>query len=359
MKVAIYYPRAVTGDGGASHSVRGWARALSDVGVDVVVVADAGDKAQPVDVEHRFVRHRAAAGLAVPVGLEEALNGVDLVWLHSGWVAHNLAAGLVARRMRIPYLVTPHGAYDPNLNRRRKLLKRSWWAAAESSLLRNAAATHVFFESEVPYLRAKGYGGPVVVAPNGIPVTAEPIWDGGSGGFVLWLGRCDVHHKGLDLLLEGIAMMDEPDRPHVRLHATDYRGGIEAVRRLVESLELGQFVSVRPPVYGEEKATAFRTARLFVYPSRWDSHSIAMLEALSAGLPMLVTSTTHFGLELDRAKAAIVVEPTPDALAAGIARGMRDESKRLGVTSGRLALASYGWPAVARRLVSEIERVLG
>ena len=72
----------------------------------------------------------APADLAMPGSLGRAFDGADVVVLHGGWDVRNTAAAAAARRAKVPYLVTPHGAYYPQVFDRRKiLLKRAWWSA--------------------------------------------------------------------------------------------------------------------------------------------------------------------------------------------------------------------------------------
>ena len=45
------------------------------------------------------------------------------------------------------------------------------------------------------------------------------------GPDVLWLGRFDPTHKGLDLLVDAVRSLAPHERPRVRLHGPDRRGG--------------------------------------------------------------------------------------------------------------------------------------
>ena len=121
----------------------------------------------------------------------------------------------------MPYVLAPRGAYDPHILRRKRLLKRAWWLAMEHPLLKHASAIHVFFESERAHLQALGYRGEIIVVPNGVDAQPGAQWDGGTSGHVLWIGRFDPEHKGLDVLLRGIAHLPSSRRPTVRLHGPD------------------------------------------------------------------------------------------------------------------------------------------
>lgn len=353
MRILHYYPRATVGDGGPSIAVRGWVAGLREAGASVSIAYDAATRADdPADVA---VGHRGSGRRRVPVGLRDVLPPFDLLVLHSGWVAHNVVAARAARRAGTPYVVTPHGAYAPEVLRRgRRWTKRVWWTALERPLLRRAAAVHVFFAEEAVALREAGYDGEVVVSPNGVSVPEAPRWDGGSGGYVLWLGRFDVHNKGLDLLVDAVRRIEPGRRPLLRLHGPDWRGGRAAVERLVHDAGVSSHVVIGDPVYGDAKWDALRRARCFVYPSRWEAFGLAAAEAAALGVPVIGTATGPFLRRMSEQGCAVAVPPDARALA----DALLSDAASLGDMGGRaeaLMKSDYTWDAAARRFLTAVE----
>lgn len=85
MRIVRYYPRALVGDGGMTSAVRNWSQAMARCGAEAVIAYDAG--VSPPDdesVEWVQVRHAGRRGLKFPLGLENVLEGTDLLVLHSG-----------------------------------------------------------------------------------------------------------------------------------------------------------------------------------------------------------------------------------------------------------------------------------
>jgi glycosyltransferase involved in cell wall biosynthesis len=140
----------------------------------------------------------------------------------------------------------------------------------------------------VEHLASLGIRSPVVIAPNWIAAPYGVRWDGGSGGYLLWLGRYDPVNKGLDVLLRAMRLFPETDRPRLLLHGRDWRGGRSAVERLVRSLDLEETVTVGGPIYGHDKWRLMAQAAGFLYPSRWEASPTAVTEAVSIGTPTLV-----------------------------------------------------------------------
>lgn len=357
MRIARYYPRAVLGDGGMTAALRRWSEAVIALGEQVVIAFDGGTPPGGSSVEWVPVRHVGPAWLRLPVGLEQVLRGCDVMVMQSAWAAHNLRAGAVARGAGVPYVLEPRGAYDPHIVRRRALLKRAWWQAAERRLVHDALAVHVFFDSERSHLRALGYPGPEIVVPNGVVPPAQAHWDGGSGGYLLWVGRFDPEHKGLDLLVRAMAALPVSERPPLRLHGPDRRRGRARVASLVSQLGLESWVTLGDPVHGPAKDRLMARAAGFVYPSRWEAFGNAPAEAAALGVPVL-TTPYPLGRFLAERDAAIVAEPTPEALAAGLIALRGEHAAELGRNASRVAREAFGWEDVAHSWLEQVRTLL-
>ena len=356
LRLAHYYPRALAGDGGCSYAVRGWASVCAELGAHVAVGYDEpGDRRIEGSVDVRRLPHRGRGPLRMPHDLDQILD-CDYLILHSAWVSHNLRAGNIAFRRGVPFIITPHGAYDSNVFARRPIEKQAWWTLLERRLVGRASVVHLFFEEERTRMRDLGYCGPVLVAPNG--VTIPPIdRHRDEGRYVLWMGRFDVHNKGLDILLNAIARLREQERPPVRLHGPDWRGGKAEAIELIRRLGLKQTVTVGPPMYGESKWRTLSNASLFVFPSRWEAQGIIALEAAGSGAALVATDTTFVGREFIAESAAIGANADPDDLAAAILRGWMSDTEEVRRKAVALVRSRYSWEAVGRRFLSELRRI--
>jgi glycosyltransferase involved in cell wall biosynthesis len=359
MRVLRYYPRAWVGDGGITNSLRRVSEAMVRAGAEVhVAIDDATGLRQDDTFLWVPVPHRGPDALRRPVGLASHLEGASVVVMHSAWTLHNVVAGRVAHGLDVPYILEPRGAYDPRIFRRRAAVKTAWWWSLERRLVMQAAAIHVFFESEVAHLRSLGYDGPVIRAPNGIAIPQDARWDGGSGGYVLWIGRFDPEHKGIDLLLHGLHTLPPQERPPVRLHGPDWVGGKDRVARLVAELGLDDWVTLGDPVYGREKWDLITRAAAFCYPSRWEGFGNSAAEAVAAGVPTLVTPYP-FGRWLDDRGSAVMVEASPAGLAEGLRHVLGPDARARAEHGRRVLEAELTWDAVARSWLDQVRSVLG
>ncbi len=314
MNVSFYYPRAATGDGGVTTSLWTWADALTGTGHRVSVQFD--ESLTPVrrwDRRLTSTRHVGRGRLRLPTEIQ-CLSG--LVVLSSGWTPANWAAAALCHRSGQPYVVVPHGAYEPALLANGKAIPkalRKIARRAERTMLESALAVHVFFDAEVANVRAIAPAARCVVAPTGV-VTRDASWVGG-GGYLLWIGRYDVRHKGIDLLLDRLREVPAESRPQLRLRGRDSGNGRAEVEAMVIERGLAPWCQVGPPVDVVEKRHLLEHCDGYVHPSRWECHSVSLAEALAMGVPSLVSSTINIGSALDGGGAALVADPRGPAFA--------------------------------------------
>lgn len=318
--VGIYHPRALHGDGGVTNSIWVWCESFLRAGYAVEVLHDGR---LPAHAERRVtaptvaVHHSGRGRWARPRALVEAMARPSILILNSGYHLANLWAAAVAARRGVPYVVVPYGAYDPHVRAARRL-RRRLWEVAERRMLERAAAVHVFFSSEVKQVLAVAPRARVIVAPMPFEVADEQWNASQSGAYVAWIGRYDIHHKGLDRLLDAMAALPRAERPTLRLHGRDSKHTRLDVQAMVDERGLHDHVVVGPPIAGREKMDLLLGAAAYVHPSKWECHSVALLEAMSLGVPCLATSDINIASKLSELSSAAIVEGDVPSIAAGL-----------------------------------------
>jgi glycosyltransferase involved in cell wall biosynthesis len=121
------------------------------------------------------------------------------------------------------------------------------------------------------------------------------------------------------------------------------------IRRLMHDLGLDESVAFIGPVYGNEKRDVLLQADAFVLPSGSEGLPMAVLEAWSYGLPVVMTPQCNLpeGFE---AGAAIEVEPDTNSIAKGLASLFSlsaSDRARMGANGRRLVESKFNWPDMA------------
>jgi glycosyltransferase involved in cell wall biosynthesis len=306
-----------------------------------------------------------------PLGrLLEALHGYDLIHIHGLWYAASAISALGARRRKIPYLITPHGMLDGWAMARNKLRKRLYLNLIERQNLRGAAALH--FLNEAEYISSKdnvGRASSTFILPNGIDAAAYanlPPRESLASAYpqtqgkllLLFLGRIN-YKKGLDVLIPAFRhAVNKNNTLHLIIAGPD-DGYLKDVTRLIVDEKLTSDVTLTGMVLGEEKLQILAAADLFVLPSRQEGDSIALKEALAAGVPILMSAACNFP-EAEENHCGITVANEPDAIATEIL-GLADDHQRrteMAYRARQFALSKYSWETIVVKLISEYRSIL-
>jgi glycosyltransferase involved in cell wall biosynthesis len=176
---------------------------------------------------------------------------------------------------------------------------------------------------------------------------------------VLFLGR--IHpKKGLPLLVEAFARVLAMSADlHLVIAGPDEAGHRAEVESLVAQRRLGPHVTFTGTVEGEDKRLLLGGAHVFVLPSHQEGDSVAVKEALAAGLPVVITRPCHFP-EVAEHDAGFVVEPAVDEIAEALAALCQDRAlrERMAANARPLVERSYRWEVLGPRLLERYAEVL-
>lgn len=348
MRVLHYY-RVMTKPSGVTSAIGKWQQALLDAGIESLVLHNA--PAVTWELPSRQVRHVGHGRHGqVPLLAGHLLPG-DFLVIHEGWTTSNIVAALTAKRVGVPYSVMPHGIYQPQIISELKP-PRGLRMAAERQYLRNAAAVHTFFAPE--NILADNTAGRAlrhITVPTGMEV-AESGWTAG-GSYLAWYGRYSVRHKGIDRMLQAYSLIKPERRLPLRLHGFEYHNGRAEVLELVRELGIAGDVSVGGPVSGKEKLEFLKEAAGFIFPSRWESHSIALLEALSLGMPVVMDETLHISGQLREAGAASVID-FDDLPCAAAAMADLSGQATIGSRGREYVQHQLNWSTVMRQYLAQL-----
>jgi glycosyltransferase involved in cell wall biosynthesis len=316
-RVCVVYPRALVGDGGPTKAAWDWARALQAAGADVSVLAIDHNLRCPVygGAKASMVTRLRRRGFVVRVAWFLARNRPDVIVLHSVFSPTNLFVAWVASRLGIPYVTTPHGGYHPRSLQRRSVRKRLAVRTAERRLLERAKFVHVYWPAEGEHVWEVAPRSRVLASPTGHEPASQQ-WSGhGATAPFLWFGRFDRTHKGLDLLFAGYALYEsQGGRRPLHVYGRDHVDTSRGLTHLSQSMGCSN-VHMRGELLPADRDETLSSCRALVAPSRWESHSLAVAEAIATGTPVVVTKATPIASEIASAGAALVIDGSPASIA--------------------------------------------
>ncbi len=294
---------------------------------------------------------------------------VDLVHVHSPRAA--ILACPAAAVLRLPAVVTVHlPAY--HLSRGRDARARlSRWLYQQAEKFWNRYLTQrlihvsrrVYEEQLALHLLAPARA---VVIQNGVELegsAAGPsrstvraaLGTPGDTRVIVSVGRLDVQ-KGLDTLLTALGRL-RPARSSVWLVGDGpERAGLEAQARALGISEWVRFLGFRSDV-----PALLQASDLFVLPSRYETTPIAILEAMAAGLPSIVTDVGDNRYLVEDGASGLVVPPDDVSdLAAAIETLLSDPERRQRMgAAARERVAAYSIERTVQRVQDVYASLLG
>ncbi len=301
--------------------------------------------------------------------LAHVLAQSDVVHIHGVWQAHCTAVGSLCRKLDKPYMVSAHGMLDEWALHNKSWKKAPYSALFERRNLNCAACLRALTAGELDDYRAYGLDSPVTVIPNGVnpdpAVAAESIY----GSFpelagkrvILFLSR--VHYKkGVDILCRAFAALEKDFPDAILVFAgPDYEGTMARLDALVRRLGIRDKVTYTGMLEGDKKWAALAASEVFVLPSHSEGFSVAVLEALATGRPVIITPGCYFP-EVGETGSGLIV----DASDAEVERALRtvlamspEDRAAMGSRGQRLVQTSYSWPAIGERLAHVYDWLLG
>jgi glycosyltransferase involved in cell wall biosynthesis len=276
---------------------------------------------------------------------------------------------VLARTTHKPYIVSAHGMLEKWALKHRQLKKWIYSFLIERSNLQDAACLHALTRAEVEDYRRYGLRNPVVLIPNGVdvPRTAAPdmfleAYPHLKGKrLTIFLSR--IHYKkGLDVLCEAWCNVHHKCADaHLVLAGPDFENTRSTIQAQINELRINTSVSFTGMLRGAMKWSALAAAEVFVLPSYSEGFSVAVLEAMGMGVPVVISRACNFPEVADEG-CGFVIGPNAGEVQNALTQLLlanHSDVVRMGNRGRQLVSTRYTWSAVGRQISAMYDWVLG
>jgi glycosyltransferase involved in cell wall biosynthesis len=189
----------------------------------------------------------------------------------------------------------------------------------------------------------------IAVIPNGIGgeyLGCEP----GESDYVLYLGRIDIHNKGLDILLRAYAEFFSTF-PHIKLFIAGDGRDKEKFLALLQGCPefVRQNIVLTGWVEGERKMLLLKDALFVVVPSRYEADVIVALEAMACGKAVVSSDIPELRYIPHNGMGISFPSGDAGALASAMKDLVLDSKRSLMGQKGREWVKEYTWDRIALR----------
>lgn len=256
------------------------------------------------------------------------IAAADVLHLHGMWSPMGAHAASIARDLRVPYVVTPHGMLDEWSLSQKRAKKQLFLTLFGRRMLSDAACVHFTAEAERdqarPWTSARTAVVPCLMdladfrdlPEPGLAIARLKIPD--DEPIVLFISRLHPK-KGVETLLGACTLLRARGRRfHCIIAGTGDTGYVESLHRL--AAPLGSSVRFVGHVSGPDRISLLRDAAVMALPTHQENFGLALVETLAAGTPIVTSRGVDIWRELEQLGGSHIVERTPEAFADAIDR---------------------------------------
>ncbi len=259
--------------------------------------------------------------------LKRSINDFDIVYISAIWQWIGIAAGRIAKKAGIPYVVGTHGSFDRILMENGKIKKMVFWKIFLSSMVKSSRAIHYTTVYERSQSISLSRHHPNFIVPNcmsnesfeiknnlrnkyrrdyGIPVSVPVITN---------IGRPDPK-KRYDLILKSFKIIQNTfSEARLLLVGPTDNDYATTMMKTADDLKISSHVIWAGFREGDELKACYTAADVFLLPSMDENFGMVVTEAMAAGLPVVVTKFVGVSKDVAINNAGIVAELNEEEIA--------------------------------------------
>jgi glycosyltransferase involved in cell wall biosynthesis len=347
--------------GGPTRVAANLAKAMQNLGEEVVIYAGSRGyeviprelnsvplKAFPVRQVVPGIGFSGLLSLDMELTLKRELKQFDVVHIHMARDLLTLPAALLALQDDIPTFIQCHGMID----RSDRILAKILDLFATGRVFRGASEIFYLTEMERNNLLELGvHESKLYHIPNGVPESG--IRRNTQSNNVLFMARLHSRKRPDKFIEAAVRLVDV--FPHITFSLVGPDGG--EANRVREQLHLSgsDRIKYEGSLSPNETLSRMADAKIYVLPSINEPYPMSALEAMSVGLPVILTNSCGLATEVGEANAGIIIDDTVESLTSAISLLLSNNTiyQAMSLNAWNLARTRFSLSAVADQLLNQ------
>ncbi len=304
--------------------------------------------------------------------LAKNIGSFDLIHITSVFLFASTLGAYYAKKYKKPFIISPRGSLmgEP-IKRKSSILKRLYIYLVERHSLKGSI---LHFTAEVEREEYKKLNLPMkdsFIIPNGLDFSQFDVVIESNlfrnkfnipseKSVILFLGRISWK-KGFDTLIPAFKKISVKNAEALLVVAgVDDEGYMNKIKEEITRLNLEDRVIFTGEILGNMKVAAFRESNVFVLPSYSENFGMAVVEAMSCELPVVITDGVGISGDIKNANAGIVIHKDEDVLADAVLSLLGDveNAKEIGKMGGQFVRAEYAGERMAEKMFREYNKII-
>lgn len=285
--------------------------------------------------------------------LPSSFNHPDVVVFESFYYYDDVKMAKMLRKEGIPYVIIPRGALTQQALHNHAWFKK--WVAHKlffDGYIKHAKAIQYLTKQEARD-SIKKFHTPYFIIPNGYNLPNK-VKDGfsTSGITASFIGRLDMYHKGIDLLLDAMTTIHKElfDACFCLTIYGPRRYDYYKIEKEIADRGISDIVAIHDEIGGQEKEDNLLNTDVFIMTSRFEGHPMGLIEALAYGIPCMVTPGTNMSDEIKISDAGWACEGNVDSIKETLLTVINQkQSVNAKSRNARELAANYDWDILAKQ----------
>ena len=342
--------------GGPSRFVLDLVLAQNKKGIEAnICTVYQNDKEKKISSKYKFIKNKIfnfkvillkqiSFSLLFKKFIDNKIYTYDIIHIHGLYRFPTSYGAYKARKLKLPYIIRPHGSLDPYLYKQSShslILKRLWEYFLDVPNIRNASGIHCTSNLEknkinqlniVP--KAKLFVIPNFISDIFFKKKTKNLSFKNKIGFsnddkiILFLGRINFK-KGLDLLIPAFKKINNvfPNYKLLVVGQNNENYLEQVVLPLVEKNNLEDNFKYLPAIYGKELVQCYQESDLFVLPSYSENFGLTIFEAMACKTPVIVSNQIDLYSLIKRERLCLTCKCNVNSLSNKILYHIQNKNK--------------------------------
>lgn len=286
----------------------------------------------------------------------------DLIVFHEVYRFEFIKMYKSLQHAQIPYIIVPHGCLSKQAQKRKFLKKAVANFLFFGPFVSSCAALQYLSENEKNMSIVKRHCS--FTSGNGIQLPIEQ-----KNGFekdhiqFLYIGRLEIKTKGLDLLLAAVTQCQNLMRESnatLLIYGPNYHNEHKVLRNTIKTLGISDIVHINGAITLEQKKYILLSSDCFIQASRTEGLPMGPIEAMSYGLPCIVTRGVGLGDLIEQYNGGLQCEISSHGLSQAIQYFIKnpDQWNLMSTAARKLAKRYFDKNTIAKQAVEQYRQII-
>lgn len=293
--------------------------------------------------------------------LPKPFNHPDLVIFHGIYFLQYIKIYKKILENNIPYIIIPHGSLTTDAQKIKPLKKYFANLFIFNKFIYKS--NYIQYLSDNELNMSKKFNHNSFILGNGINKSNKIKEKFSNNGIkLIYVGRYAIYHKGIDILLDSCEKAyDIMKKNNITLSLYGSgNDGIEKIQKMVDEKKINDIVNVNGPIFGKEKREIILKHDFFIQMSRLEGQPLGIMEAMTFGMPIIVSEGTTFSKIADKEKCGFCCSNSSDFshVIECIIKENADNFKLMGLNSLKYSKNNFVWDSVASNTIKKYKEII-